>query len=78
MHRVKYRNFSMHTKGRNYKTMKNTKANVKYNNVNEYYDSLSKPARAAFLVGIRFALKVMRESKNSKENYNSMMSLLAK
>ncbi len=68
----------MHTKGRNYKTMKNTKANEKYNNVNEYYDSLSKPAKAAFLVGIRFALKVVRESKTSKENFSAMMGLLAK
>ena len=58
--------------------MKNTKTNVKYNNVEEYYASLSKPAKAAFLVGVKFALKVVRESNTSKENYNSMMSLLAK
>lgn len=58
--------------------MKNTKANEKYNNVNEYYASLSKPAKAAFLVGIKFALKVVRESNTSKENMNAMMSLLAK
>lgn len=56
--------------------MKNTKA--KYNNVNEYYESLSKPSKKAFLVGIRFALKVLREQENSKENFNAMMSLLAK
>lgn len=56
--------------------MKNTK--VKYNNVNEYYDSLSKPAKAAFLIGIKFALKVVRENNSSKENMNAMMSLLSK
>ena len=58
--------------------MKNTKTREKYNNVNEYYNSLSKPAKAAFLVGIKFALKVVRENNNSKENMNAMMSLLAK
>ena len=58
--------------------MKNTKVKAKYNNVNEYYNSLSKPAQAAFLVGIRFALKVMKESNTSKENVNMMMSLLTK
>lgn len=55
--------------------MKNEK---KYNNVNEYYESLSKPSKKAFIIGIRFALKVIRESNTSKENLNAMMSLLAK
>lgn len=55
--------------------MKNTKE-VKYNSVNEYYESLSRPARAAFLVGIRYALKIMRNANASKSEMNEMIALL--
>jgi len=58
-----------------HKMSKNTK---KYNSVEEYYNSLSKPAKVAFKIGIKYALKIMREEQASKNNTNEMMCILAK
>lgn len=66
----------MHTK-EGIKKMRDTNK-AKYNNVEEYFNSLSKPAKAAFKIGIRYAIKCMRDSETSKEQINAMMSVLAK
>lgn len=54
------------------------KNNKKFDNVNDYYNNLSKPCKLAFKVGIRYALKVMRESQASKENVNCLFEVLTK
>lgn len=55
-----------------------TKNNKKFNNVSEYYNSLSRPCKLAFKIGIKYALKVMKESQTSKENMNCLLEVLAK
>ena len=55
--------------------MKNTK---KYNNVNEYYEALSGPAKKAFLIGIKYALKIIKEAKKSEDAQNELVALLSK
>ena len=44
------------------KTRTNTKENVKPS-FDEWYNSLSKPAKSAFKVGVRYALKCMKDTK---------------
>lgn len=68
----------MHTKEGTKTMAKDTKNNKKYESVEEYYASLSRPCKVAFKVGIKYALKTLKEEQASKNNLNEMMCMLAK